>query len=202
MGEGCGRRAPTGSSNPGPLVSEVPSTPPINQPAQAPRHFFLGREWLVALTPREKFREAIKRVIALAKWRKRTAYAFHLLGQLKEQAKNGRPSPQALFLELERTKGVLKRSEFREYCGELGTGYWRTIPKPEYFNENVRRSRTGRGEVLPEPYGRSPTRARSYGRVLVSSEGSGSIPRLQRDQEAPKSRAKPKPKGARQGQAQ
>ena len=194
MGQGCGKRAPTGS-NPGPLVS----TPPINQPTT--RHFFLGREWQVALTPLEKFREAIKRVIAFAKWRKHTAYAFQLLGQLKEQAQNGRPSPSALFLELERTKGVLKRTEFKEYYGELGTGFWQPIAKPSSFNEQTRRARTSRGEILPEPYGRSP-RARPYGRVLVSSAGSGSIPRLERDQATSKSRAKPKPKGASQRQAQ
>ena len=197
MGQGCGKRAPTGS-NPGPLVS----TPPINQPTTRPtRHFFLGREWQVALTPLQKFREAIKRVIAFAKWRKRTAYAFQLLGQLKEQAQNGRPSPQALFMELKREQGTLRRAEFKEYYGELGTGFWRAIPKPDYFNETARRARTSRGEILPEPYGRSP-RARPYGRVLVSSAGSESIPRLERDQATSKSRAKPKPKGASQRQAQ
>ena len=205
MGNGCGRRYrpdTDAQQRPGHLHFTTPTPTPT---PQRTRHFFLGREWQVALTPREKFKAAVRRVIAWANLRKKTAYTFQFLNQLSEEAKNGRPSPQALFMETERKKGVLNRTDFffwqpviDEPGYPVGSGYWVRIP-----GNPIEARRRAHGErFVPNPYRQGP-RVRPYGRVLTHEEATApqtTITRLMRDQTAPKRRAKAKPK-ARQEQA-
>ena len=205
MGNGCGRRYrpdTDAQQRPGHLHFTTPTPTPT---PQRTRHFFLGREWQVALTPREKFKAAVRRVIAWANLRKKTAYTFQFLNQLSEEAKNGRPSPQALFMETERKKGVLNRTEFfywqpvfdDEPGYPVGSGSWCRIPG------NPIEARRAVGEqFVPNPYRQGP-RVRPYGRVLTHEEATApqtTITRIMRDQTAAKRRAKAEPK-ARQGQA-
>jgi len=205
MGNGCGRRNrpdTDAQQRPGHLQLTTPTPTPT---PQRTRHFFLGREWQVALTPREKFKAAVRRVIAWANLRKKTAYTFQFLNQLSEEAKNGRPSPQALFMETERKKGVLNRTDFfvwqpiiDEPGYPVGSGYWVRIP-----GNPIEARRRAHGErFVPNPYRQGP-RVRPYGRVLTHEEATApqtTVTRLMRDQTAAKRRAKAKPK-ASQGQA-
>ena len=205
MGNGCGRRNrpdTDAQQQPGHLQLTTPTSTPTHQRT---RHFFLDREWQIALTPVEKFRAAVRRVIAIANFRKRAGYQFQLLNQLSQLAKNGRPSPQALFVETERKKGVLNRTEFFYWQPifddqpgyPVGSGSWCRIPG------NPIEARRAIGEqFVPNRYRQGP-RVRPYGRVLTHEEATApqtTITRLMRDQTAPKRRAKAKPK-ARQEQA-
>ena len=205
MGNGCGRRYrpdTDAQQQPGHLQLTTPTPTPTPTP-QRTRHFFLGREWQVALTPKEKFKAAVRRVIAWANLRKKTAYTFQFLNQLSEEAKNGRPSPQALFMETERKKGVLNRTDFfywqpviDEPGYPVGSGYWVRIP-----GNPIEARRRAHGErFVPNPYRQGP-RVRPYGRVLTHEEATApqtTITRLMRDQTAPKRRAKAKPKAGQE----
>ena len=204
MGNGCGRRNrpdTDAQQQPGHLQLTTPTPTPTPTP-QRTRHFFLGREWQVALTPREKFKAAVRRVIAFANFRKKTAYSFQLLNQLKDLAKNGRPSPQALFMETERKKGLLSRTDFfawqpviDEPGYPVGSGYWRRIADP------IAAQRSRGEQFVPNPYRQGP-RVRPYGRVLTHEEATApqtTITRLMRDQTAAaKRRAKAKPKAGQE----
>ena len=203
MGNGCGRRnRPDNDAQQQPGHLQLTTPTPTHQRT---RHFFLDREWQIALTPTQKFRAAVRRVIALANFRKRAGYQFQLLNQLSQLAKNGRPSPQALFVETERKKGVLNRTDFffwqpviDEPGYPVGSGYWVRIP-----GNPIEARRRAHGErFVPNPYRQGP-RVRPYGRVLTHEEATApqtTITRLMRDQTAAKRRAKAEPK-ARQRQA-
>ena len=126
MGAGCSKRASLGSYQR--IFRQQVQGSNAKSRINKPKTFFLDKDWEILLTPTQKFQVAVRRVIALLKIRKRTAYYFHHLKELTELAKDGKPNSQALFKELERKKGKLNREIFFRW--NEGSGSWEPIQRP------------------------------------------------------------------------
>ena len=142
MGQGCSRR------------NRVQVSYQKLKTIKSSKTFFLDKDWKIILTPTQKFKAVVRRVIALLNIRKRTAYYFQHLKQLTDLANNGYPCSQALFKEFERKKGILNRTDF--FAWDARRGIWeRTRPPTNPTPTTTTRPTT----TATRPYGRKLTQA-------------------------------------------
>ena len=117
MGQSCGKRATAPDSAKG-----------LKGPRRKPGKYFLDREWQTTPAPKQKFQAAVRRIIGFLRFRKTAAYHFNMLKLLTQLSNKNCPSPQTLFKEVGRVRGILHRKTFVEWSST--TREWTTIPRP------------------------------------------------------------------------
>jgi hypothetical protein len=172
MGQGCAKRKTPISDFTQTLTAKLKGSRFKRSPT-----YFLDREWHIVLTPTQKFQAVVRRIIALLRIRRKTAYYFNHLNELTKLSNNGYPSSQTLFKELERKSGSLERKTFARWNDASNS--WTTIGRPPAINEpwNFTTHPRPGGRKLVNPARPIPDGELSRSRTVFRTPPNATVPR-------------------------